>query len=97
MLLYRLKTRAAAAILAGAIFLPAGSALGQQPGMSSGTGDVARGAVTWNENCARCHNMRQPNEFRDDQWHVIANHMRLRAGLTGQETRDVVRFLQQSN
>lgn len=57
----------------------------------------ARGARTWSENCARCHNMRDPQEFRDDTWEVIVSHMRIRAGLTGQETRDVIKFLQQSN
>ena len=31
----------------------------------------ARGARTWADNCARCHNMRDPKELRDDQWRVV--------------------------
>jgi len=57
----------------------------------------ARGAKAWADNCARCHNMRNPKELRDDQWRAAMAHMRVRAGLTGQETRDVLAFLQGSN
>lgn len=57
----------------------------------------ARGARTWADNCMRCHNLRDPKDFRDDQWRVIMSHMRIRAGLTGQEQRDVLKFLQGSN
>lgn len=60
-------------------------------------GDYTRGVKAWAENCQRCHNMRDPKEFSDDQWHVIVTHMRLRAGLTGQTTRDILTFLQRSN
>lgn len=57
----------------------------------------ARGAKTWGDNCARCHNMRDPRELRDDQWRAAVAHMRVRGGLTGQESRDVLAFLQGSN
>lgn len=57
----------------------------------------ARGAQTWANTCARCHNMRDPKELRDDQWRAAMAHMRVRAGLTGQEMRDVLAFLQGSN
>ena len=60
-------------------------------------GDYARGVKLWGDNCARCHNMRDPKEFRDDQWKVGAMHMRIRAGFTGQDTRDMLKFLQDSN
>ncbi|ODU05280.1 MAG: cytochrome c, class I [Thiobacillus sp. SCN 63-1177] len=60
-------------------------------------GDFARGAKSWAQNCARCHNMRDPKEFRDDLWKPIVTHMRIRAGLTGQEARDILEFLQRSN
>lgn len=56
-----------------------------------------RGARTWANNCVRCHNARDPKDFRDDQWKVIMSHMRIRAGLTGQEARDVLGFLQRGN
>lgn len=60
-------------------------------------GDVNRGAGTWSNNCGRCHEMRSPTEFRDDIWKPIMSHMRVRAGLTGRQQRDVLAFLQASN
>lgn len=60
-------------------------------------GDVNRGARAWAENCARCHNMREASEFRDDLWEPIVNHMRIRAGLPGDMSRDIRAFLQSSN
>ena len=60
-------------------------------------GDYQRGAKSWANNCARCHNVREPADLRDDQWKTTAFHMRVRAGLTGQETRDILTFLQNSN
>ena len=57
----------------------------------------ARGAKTWANNCARCHNMRDPKELRDDQWRAVVSHMRVRGNLTGKEARDVLMFLQGSN
>ena len=60
-------------------------------------GDFAKGSKAWSENCARCHNMRSPSDLRDDQWVTTMFHMRVRAGLTGQETRDILTFLQGSN
>jgi len=60
-------------------------------------GDFARGSRVWAENCGRCHGIRGAKELRDDQWITTVFHMRLRAGLTGQETRDVLTFLQSSN
>jgi len=63
----------------------------------SKAGDISRGAQQWANNCARCHNMRDPKEFRDDEWKPIIQHMRVRAGLTGQQARDILTFLQSSN
>ncbi len=60
-------------------------------------GDFQQGAKIWAENCGRCHNIRSANELRDDQWITTVFHMRIRAGLTGQESRDVLTFLQGSN
>lgn len=57
----------------------------------------ARGAKAWAAHCARCHNMRDPRELRDDQWRAVVTHMRIRTGLTGQQARDILRFLQESN
>ena len=60
-------------------------------------GNFSQGSKTWSENCARCHNMRSPTDLRDDQWVTTVFHMRVRAGLTGQEARDILTFLQGSN
>ncbi len=60
-------------------------------------GDFARGATAWVNNCVRCHNVRDPKELRDDQWITTTFHMRMRAGLTGQQARDIIKFLQMSN
>lgn len=60
-------------------------------------GNTAKGAKVWAENCSRCHNARDPKDLRDDQWITSVFHMRVRAGLTGQQTRDVLSFLQESN
>ncbi|ROR34777.1 cytochrome c [Inmirania thermothiophila] len=60
-------------------------------------GDMGRGAQVWVNNCNRCHEYRDPKEFRDGLWRPIITHMRIRAGLTGQEARDVLRYMQESN
>ncbi|MEW6613680.1 MAG: c-type cytochrome [Pseudomonadota bacterium] len=86
-----LTALSATALLAG--LPPRGTAAQPQ----ADTASVARGAVAWANSCDRCHNMREPAEFRDDQWRAIMAHMRVRAGLTGQETRDILAFLQASN
>lgn len=58
---------------------------------------LARGAKSWADHCARCHNMRNPQELRDDQWRAVVTHMRERGGLTGQQAREILIFLQGSN
>jgi len=60
-------------------------------------GDFATGAQQWADNCSRCHNIRAANELRDDQWITTMFHMRMRAGLTGEEMRNILTFLQESN
>jgi cytochrome c5 len=59
--------------------------------------DINRGAKAWANTCSRCHNMRQPNEFRDDLWDPTINHMRMRSGIPGNMARDILAFLQSSN
>ncbi len=60
-------------------------------------GNFSNGSRIWADNCNRCHNVRGPKELRDDQWITTTFHMRVRGGLTGQEARDVITFLQASN
>ena len=59
-------------------------------------GNFMRGITLWKNNCARCHGMRDPKDFNDYQWEVIMAHMKVRAGLPGQDVRDILKFLQQS-
>lgn len=80
-----------------ATFLLAGSLPGPAMAADDNAGDIHAGAISWAQNCARCHNMRGPMEFRDDLWKPIVTHMRLRAGLTGKQQRDILAFLQASN
>ncbi len=58
---------------------------------------VAEGAAMYGATCARCHYARSPLERSDRQWVVIMNHMRVRANLTGQQTRKVLAFLMATN
>ncbi len=60
-------------------------------------GQNRAGALAWTQNCMRCHNLRNPNERSDREWDVIVHHMRVRANLTGEEHRLIVRFLQSAN
>jgi len=55
------------------------------------------GSRLWGETCARCHNSRPPNSFTDDEWDVIAHHMRVRANLTGEQHRAILAFLKQGS
>ncbi len=64
---------------------------------ASKAGNATQGATLWVNNCARCHNIRDPRELRDDQWKPVVTHMRIRCGLTGREARDILAFLQASN
>ena len=85
------------AILATAILVAAATQHNALAADFPAPGNFSNGSKVWAQNCNRCHNMRGPKELRDDQWISTAFHMRLRAGLTGQETRDVITFLQSSN
>ena len=60
-------------------------------------GDFIKGAKVWAEVCGGCHTYRDQTDFNDNQWVTTMSHMRIRAGLTGQEMRDVVAFLQTAN
>ncbi len=60
-------------------------------------GDVARGGKFYSDNCMRCHNARAPKEHRDRDWSIVMTHMRVTAGLPGQQARDIQAFLYASN
>ncbi len=58
--------------------------------------DIAKGAEVWADVCMRCHNLRQPADLSTRAWKYSMNHMRIRAGLTGEETQDILAFILQS-
>jgi len=60
-------------------------------------GNFARGAKLWANRCTSCHNVRAPKDLTDSEWKATMMHMRIRAGLSGQDTRDILVFLQKSN
>ncbi len=60
-------------------------------------GQTRAGALAWSQNCMRCHNLRNPQERSDREWDVIVHHMRVRANLTAEEHRLILRFLQSAN
>ena len=84
---------AIAASLLGSVFATPATAQEKKPDPAA----FARGAKAWADSCGRCHNVRDPKELTDAQWKPVVSHMRIRAGLTGQEARDVLTFLQGSN
>lgn len=57
----------------------------------------ARGAAEWQQLCGSCHNLRSPSELTNAEWDVAMGQMRVRAGLTGQQARDITAFLKASN
>ncbi len=54
---------------------------------------LSRGAKAWANNCSRCHNARPATEYTPKQWRPIMFHMRIQAGLTGQEAEDIYNYL----
>ncbi|MHB8519646.1 MAG: cytochrome c [Limisphaerales bacterium] len=75
-------------LLSGCATLGAG---GSDPSARGG------GAQIWAQNCMRCHNIRSPSPYSDAQWSVITMHMRVRANLTADEQRAILKFLQAAN
>jgi len=55
------------------------------------------GAQLWANNCASCHNFRDPSSYSDKQWEIAGLHMRTRANLTGGDYRKILEFLKNSN
>lgn len=95
---------AAASVVAGGCQKTLSSAKVATADSSSETMVAARtdaplqaGALMWSQNCARCHNLRNPSEHSDREWDVIALHMRVRANLTAKEHRLILAFLKSAN
>lgn len=60
-------------------------------------GKELTGAEVYAANCGKCHSERYPSERTDEEWKLIVNHMRVRAGLTAKETKAVLEYLQENN
>lgn len=83
-------------VVAALAFLFAANAHAQ-PSRKTDAGQFARGAKAWAAQCGRCHNLRDPKEFGDQDWSTIVIHMRVRANLPGRMARDIAAFLRASN
>ena len=59
--------------------------------------DQPGGAELWAHSCRRCHAVPAPTAYSADQWEVVVNHMRIRAGLTAREARKIEAFLKAAN
>ena len=75
----------------------AGDAKDPAPIVMREEAQIQAGALAWSQNCMRCHNLRNPAERSDREWDVIVHHMRVRANLTAEEHRLILRFLQSAN
>ena len=75
----------------------AGEAKDPAPIVMREEAQIQAGALAWSQNCMRCHNLRNPMERSDREWDVIVHHMRVRANLTAEEHRLILRFLQSAN
>ncbi len=71
------------------------AALAEEPAHE--TTNFARGARLYSANCGRCHNPRGASEFSDGYWPLIVTHMRVIAGLPGDQAREIEAFLRASN
>ncbi|TDY02850.1 c-type cytochrome [Thiohalophilus thiocyanatoxydans] len=90
------KTTVKAALAAAALVLgTAGIVQAEEAGNDSQ--QFARGAEAWQNNCARCHNMRDTKELQDYEWEVSVMHMRKVANLPGMTARDIMVFLKAAN
>jgi mono/diheme cytochrome c family protein len=63
------------------------------PGGQS-AGNKPDGSRLWAQNCIRCHNSRSPTSYSEAQWGVTMLHMRIRAGLTVEQHRAILSFLE---
>jgi len=59
-------------------------------------GDPVNGAKVFANTCVRCHNVREPSNLSESRWKIAMQHMRVRANLTGKETRDTLAFILES-
>jgi nitrate/TMAO reductase-like tetraheme cytochrome c subunit len=61
--------------------------------MPEHTSSMQEGAELWSMACSHCHNIRPADQYASEQWPIIVNHMRTRAGLTRSEANTIAAFL----
>ncbi|GIT97541.1 cytochrome c [Sulfurovum sp. TSL1] len=69
------------------------AAMGTASVANENTSNIENGAQLWADTCMRCHNLRTPSSLSKSKWPISMKHMRVRAGLTGQEARDILAFI----
>jgi mono/diheme cytochrome c family protein len=90
------------AVMIGCLAIAAATALGQissapqQPkpqkaSQKMTTGDQERGQQVFKQNCSRCH--QEPQGFSPSISGTIAKHMRVRAGLSDEDYKALMKFL----
>jgi cytochrome c5 len=63
----------------------------QKPSQKVTSGNPDRGQVVFKENCSRCH--QEPQGFSPSISGTIARHMRVRAGLSDEDYKALMKFL----
>ncbi|MFI5379222.1 MAG: hypothetical protein ACHRHE_07995 [Tepidisphaerales bacterium] len=53
-------------------------------------------AELWARTCNRCHNALSPDQYSAQQWEAVLAHMRFRGGLSEEEHKVILDFLQAS-
>jgi len=76
---------------------PAGTTQGKAAARAAAPSPIAVGGKMWSQRCGQCHNLRPASEYSDAQWAVAMHHMRIRVPLTGEEHRNILKFLQATN
>jgi mono/diheme cytochrome c family protein len=55
------------------------------------------GSELYAVHCSRCHTERYATEFTAGQWQTIMIHMRVRANLTAEDAREILKYLQENS
>ena len=55
------------------------------------------GAELYSMHCNRCHPERYPTERTAAQWKTILLHMRVRANLSAEQSREILKYLQDNS
>jgi hypothetical protein len=79
---------------------PAGAATESKPSSTSAAApaetpaaSARSGVQLWADRCARCHNPRPPNWRSKADREVSVHHMRIRVPMTGDDEREIIKFL----